>query len=163
MADYAKIVDAGDGALLTQTDAPDVVTYTPNFEVSTIVATNGAATVDLGGSAYELESVIGTPQFVNATAVTVARGWTLTALPSEPLSCDGALVFAPGSTLTLDGFKSPKRMGAAEGATEFVIATAGSIDGLPTLVCAKPQWSLEKAGNALKLKYEPSGCVLLFR
>ena len=163
VADYAEIVDTGDGALLTQTDAPDVVTYTPNFEVSTIVATNGAATVDLGGSAYELESVIGTPQFVNATAVTVARGWTLTALPSEPLSCDGALVFAPGSTLTLDGFKSPKRMGAAEGATEFTIATAGSIDGVPTLVCAKPQWSLEKAANALKLKYEPSGCVLLFR
>ena len=163
VADYAKIVDAGDGALLTQTDAPDVVTRTPNFEVSTIVATNGAATVDLGGSAYELESVIGTPQFVNATAVTVARGWTLTALPSEPLSCDGALVFAPGSTLTLDGFKSPKRMGAAEGVTEFTIATAGTIDGLPTLTGAKPQWSIEKDGNALKLKYTPSGFVLLFR
>ena len=163
VADYAEIVDTGDGALLTQTDAPDVVTYTPNFEVSTIVATNGAATVDLGGSAYGLEGVIGTPLFVNATTVTVARGWTLTALPDEPLSCDGALVFAPGSTLTLDGFKSPKRMGAAEGATEFTIATAGSIDGVPTLVCARPQWSLEKAANALKLKYEPSGCVLIFR
>ena len=163
VADYAKIKDDGDGELLTQTDAPDVVTYTPNFEVSTIVATNGAATVDLGGSAYGLEGVIGTPLFVNASTVTVARGWTLTALPDEPMSCDGTLVFAPGSTLTLHGFKSPKRMGAAEGATEFVIATAGSIDGLPTLVCAKPQWSLEKTGNVLKLKYEPSGCVLLFR
>ena len=163
VADYAKIKDDGDGELLTQTDAPDVVISTPNFEVSTIVATNGAATVDLGGSAYGLKSVIGTPQFANATTVTVSETWTLTSLPPVPLSCDGALVFAPGSTLTLDGFKSPKRMGAAEGATEFTIATAGSIDGVPTLVCARPQWSLEKAANALKLKYEPSGCVLLFR
>ena len=163
VADYAKIKDDGDGELLTRNNAPDVVTRTPNFEVSTIVATNGAATVDLAGCAYELEAVVGTPQFENATAVTVARGWTPTALPSEPLSCDGALVFAPGATLTLDGFKSPKRMGAAEGATEFKIATAGSIDGMPTLVCAKRQWSIEKTGNVLKLKYEPSGCVLLFR
>lgn len=163
VADYAQIVDTGDGALLTQTDAPDVVTRTPNFAVSTLVATNGVSALDLAGCSYGLEAVVGTPQFVNATTVTVSETWTLTSLPPLPMSCDGTLVFAPGSTLTLDGFKSPKRMGAAEGVTEFTIATAGTIDGLPTLTGAKPQWSIEKDGNALKLKYTPSGFVLLFR
>lgn len=163
VADYAKIVDAGDGALLTQTDAPDVVTRTPNFAVSTLVATNGVTELDLSGCSLAIPRIVGTPSFVHADTLTIGADWTLTALPSAPLACDGTLVFAEGATLTLDGFTTPSRMGAAGGAMEFAIARADAIEGLPTLVCGSKCWKLVKEDTVLKLQYVPSGLVVLLK
>lgn len=160
---YVEIADTGDGDFLTQGNTPDVVTRTMPITVETLVATGGVSAVDLDSCDYAFNAIVGYPTFARAGKVTVVQDWTLTALPSAPLDCDGTLAFAEDATLTLDGFTTPSRMGAVGGATEFEIARAHVIEGLPTLVCGSKCWKLVKEDTVLKLRYVPSGLVVFFR
>ena len=103
-SDFDYIVDAGDGDLLTLTDDDDVTTrLLPAFE--TVVATNGAATLDMNGNDAVVGNLMGFPAVVNGGRFTVTNDWWLTALGTATF--DGKVEFAAGTTLTIEGVTAP--------------------------------------------------------
>lgn len=156
-SDFDYIVDAGDGDLLTLTDDDDVTTrLLPAFE--TVVATNGAATLDMNGNDAVVGNLMGFPAVVNGGRFTVTNDWRLTAL--DTATFDGAVEFAAGTTLTLEGVTAP----SAE--SEWTILTAADgVTGLPAVVAgtAKGKWSLSSDGASLKLTYRPKGFSVVIR
>ena len=158
VVDYKTIIDSGDGDLLTLTDDEDTVIrhLPPTFEM--IVATNGTVTLDMNGNDYEVKELVGFPTVVNCENFTVTNDWRLTAL--DTATFDGAVEFAAGTTLTLEGVTAP----SAE--SEWTILTAADgVTGLPAIVAgtAKGKWSLSSDGASLKLTYRPKGIAVVIR
>lgn len=156
-SDFDYIVDAGDGDLLTLTDDDDVTTrLLPAFE--TVAATNGAATLDMNGNDAVVGNLMGFPAVVNGGRFTVTNDWRLTAL--DTATFDGAVEFAAGTTLTLEGVTAP----SAE--SEWTVLTAADgVTGLPAVVAGttKGKWSLSSDGASLKLTYRPKGIAVVIR
>ena len=157
VADYKKIIDSGDGDLLTLTDTEDtVIRHRPVFD--TVVATNGVATLDMNGSDYAVRNLVGFPSVVNCGTFSVTNDWRLTALGTATF--DGAVEFADGTTLTIDGIERP----SAE--SEWTILTAADgMTGLPAVVSdtVRGSWSVAVDGAALKLAYRPKGFRFIVR
>ena len=154
-SDFDYIVDAGDGNLLTLTDDDDVTTrLMPMFD--TLVATNVMATLDMNGNDYAVKDLVGCPTVVNCGTFSVTNDWRLTSLGTATF--DGAVEFADGATLTIDGVRMPS------GVTEQTILTAaGGVTGLPAVVSdsARGSWSVTVDGSSLKLLYRPSGSIIV--
>ena len=161
VADYSKIVDSGDGHLLTLTDDADtVIRKLPVFD--TVVATNAAATLDLNGNDYTVNDLVGFPSLVNAGTFTVNNDWRLTFIGT--VTCDGKVVFASDATLTVDA-RTPAAFGRS-GENEWIIMTAeGGIDGCPRLNApdVKGTWKVSVDGNAVKLSFAPKGLSVIIR
>lgn len=158
IADYKKIVDSGDGDLLTLTDDEDEIIRHPLPAFETVVATNGTSTLDMNGSDYAVKNLVGFPSVVNCGTFSVTNDWRLTALGTATF--DGAVEFADGTTLTIDGVRMPA------GVTEQTILTAaGGVTGLPAVVSdpSGGSWSVAVDGTSLKLSYRPSGLLLIVR
>ena len=159
VADYEKIIDSGDGDLLTLTDAKDeVIHHLPVFE--TIVATNGAVTLDMNNNncTYTLKNLVGTPTVVNCGQFLITDDWRLTDLCSAA-AFEGAVEFAEGATLTLDLPEPPA------GESEVEILSADRIAGLPTVVSdsTRGTWALSATESSLKLKWRPLGFRMIIR
>ena len=158
VADYKKIVDSGDGDLLTLTDDEDEIIRYPLPAFATVVATNGVATLDMNGSDYAVRNLVGFPSVVNCGTFSVTNDWRLTALGTATF--DGAVAFAAGTTLTIDGIERP----SAE--SEWTILTAADgMTGLPAVVSdtVRGSWSVAVDGAALKLAYRPKGFRFIVR
>ena len=166
VADYAKIVDAGDGALLTQTDALDVVTRTPNFAVSTLVATGGVSAVDFDSCDYAFRGVLGSPAILRcgnlsiSESLTVGRG----AYAGQAMTSDGRVTFGEGAKVVVD---FAGRFRPTTGSVTILTAADGIV-GEPTLEVAagiRGTFSLRKSddGKSLILGYQPDGMMLIFR
>ncbi|MBR3823137.1 MAG: hypothetical protein IKJ37_16145, partial [Kiritimatiellae bacterium] len=161
VADYSKIVDSGDGHLLTLADDADtVIRKLPVFD--TVVATNAAATLDLNGNDYTVNDLVGFPSLVNAGTFTVNNDWRLTFIGT--VTCDGKVVFASDATLTVDA-RTPAAFGRS-GENEWIIMTAeGGIEGCPRLNApdVKGTWKVSVDGNAVKLSFAPKGLSVIIR
>jgi hypothetical protein len=161
VADYSRIVDSGDGHLLTLTDDEDtVIRKLPMFD--TVVATNGAATLDLNGNDYAVSNLVGFPSLLNAGTFSVNNGWSLTSIGT--VTCDGKVVFASDATLTMDA-RTPAAFGRS-GETEWIIMTAeDGIVGCPRLNApnVKGTWKVSVDGNAMKLSFAPKGLSIVIR
>ena len=161
VADYSRIVDSGDGHLLTLTDDEDtVIRKLPMFD--TVVATNGAATLDLNGNDYAVSNLVGFPSLLNAGTFSVNNGWSLTSIGT--VTCDGKVVFASDATLMMDA-RTPAAFGRS-GETEWIIMTAeDGIVGCPRLNApnVKGTWKVSVDGNAMKLSFAPKGLSIVIR
>ena len=161
VADYSRIVDSGDGHLLTLTDDEDtVIRKLPVFD--TVVATNAAAALDLNGNDYAVSNLVGFPSLVNAGTFTVNNDWCLTSIGTA--TCDGRVAFASDATLTVES-RTPAGLGRG-GETEWVVMTAeGGIEGCPRLNApdVKGTWKISVDGNAMKLSFAPKGLAIVIR
>ena len=127
-------------------------------ETQGFVARNGVATLDMNGSDYAVKNLVGCPSVVNCGTFSVTNDWRLTSLGTATF--DGAVEFADGATLTIDGVRMPS------GVTEQTILTAaGGVTGLPAVVSdsARGSWSVTVDGSSLKLLYRPSGSIIIVK
>ena len=166
VADYATIVDAGDGELLTRNNTPDVVTRTMPIAVETLVATGGVSAVDFDSCDYALRGVVGSPAILRcgnlsiSESLTVGRG----AYARQAMTSDGQVTFGEGAKVVVD-FGGRFRP-TAESVT--ILTAADGIVGEPSLELAagiRGTFSLQKSddGKSLILGYQPDGMMLIFR
>lgn len=165
VVDYAKIVDSGDGELLTLTDTPDTV-ITTEIRFDTVVATNEIATLDVSGAEYTVANVVGFPAVVNCPNLTVTNGLTVGrgAYASKTMTADGKVTFGANAKVVVD-FGGRFRPTADE---VTVLTAEGGIAGDPALELASPsrgEFSLRKSddGKSLILGYKPAGLILFFK
>lgn len=165
VVDYAKIVDSGDGELLTLTDTPDTV-ITTEIRFDTVVATNEIATLDVSGAGYTVANVVGFPAVVNCPNLTVTNGLVVGrgAYASKSMTADGKVTFGADAKVVVDfggRFRPPS--------DEVTVLTAeGGIAGEPALELASPsrgEFSLRKSddGKSLILGYKPAGMILILK
>lgn len=165
VADYSKIVDAGDGDFLTQTDAQDVITKVV-AQFDAIVATNGVSTLDLNGQDYTVANVVGFPAFANCGTIVVTNALTVgrDAYASKAMTADGKVTFGEGAKVVVD-FGGKFRPTANSVA---ILTAADGIEGEPAVEVAdgvRGTFSLHKSvdGKTLCLDYQPDGMILIFR
>ena len=165
VADYAKIVDSGDGELLTLTDTPDTVIST-EVRFDAVVATNEVATLDVSGAEYTVANVVGFPAVVNCPNLTVTNGLTVgrDAYASKTMTADGKVTFGANAKVVVD-FGGRFRPTADE---VTVLTAEGGIAGEPALELAAPsrgEFTLRKSddGKSLILGYKPAGLILFFK
>jgi hypothetical protein len=163
-ADYRKLVDPGDGSLLTW-DIPDRVTE----GVTTVPGTDDV----IGGLApvfrkmrfapgtgadfrynYSVEALEGFPAITGATEhFTVSSNWTVRTsevAAGNKLTTPGRLVFAPGATVSVVG--TPP---AADSYPQiFVIARSGIPDeSLPEIADgASGKWTVRRSADGLDVE-----------
>ena len=176
-ADYQKLIDPGDGSLLTW-DLPDQVIEGVTTVPGTEDAIGSAAPVfrkmrfaaGTGADfryAYSLESLEGFPAITGATDhFTITSNWTVRAseiVAGDKLSTPGRLVFAPGATISMEGSlplqESYPRV--------FVIARSGIPDeSLPEIAKGEKRgWAVQRSadGLAIELVQTAKGLKIIFR
>lgn len=161
ITDFDKLVDPGDGSLLTVDAISPEDFHTPEFTSLSFAA---GTTFDQAGVPVSLANLTGLPTLVNAPGLMVADSWTLVKAAVDAggtLAVNGTLRFGAGCVLSADDL--PAKPGT-DGA--YVIATATSVEGAPTIAPDSPlaaKWKIETTATDVKLRYVPSGMVLIFR
>ena len=172
--DYVKLIDPGDGSLLTwglpaegQTEVqiPGTDRTVRLFtEFATMKFARGAG-LKVERKDFELKDLEGVPFVEGATnSFAIASSWTVDAADlaaGQKLSVSGKLKFKPGMTLV------PSRGNrTAKSGVMYVLAEAeGGIEGLPELPeDAVANWTLVKSpdGKTLRLGYS-TGLMLIVR
>ena len=176
-ADYRKLVDPGDGSLLTW-DIPDQViegvttvpgtenvigAAAPTFRKMRFAAGTG---VDFRYN-YSVEALEGFPAITGVTDhFTITSNWTVRAneiVVGDKLTTPGRLIFAPGATISMDGSlplqESYPRV--------FVIARSGILDtSLPEIAKGEKRgWSVQRSADGLdiELVQTAKGLKIIFR
>ena len=169
-ANYAKLVDSGDGSFLrsamTKAEA-EVDAYRPVFDGP---ATFGPGTsIDFGDAApyvpFVFNGLSGCPAIANGELV-VSNGWTVAHAQAavQPLTvADGAkLTFAAGTTLSIADIELFSR--SASGTPLVRAEDADAITGLPTLTGVGNKWKLKASDDGTTLSLvDVSGTLMLFR
>ena len=174
VADYAKLVDPGDGSFLRRSldAASEVASLRPSFGGS--VAFAAGTTLDLGdanGAApLAVSALEGLPSVTNGVLNVAGATWTVSA---ADIAAGGALQIADGATVT---FPSEVTIDVTDAATlrrawgvrRGVIlsaATAAAYPSATTFVLSDAakaaNWRLERVGNALQLVYSPGGMLII--
>ena len=166
--DYKKLVDPGDGSLLTfdvptaaETRHPvtgEPIAFLPEIPDAKFAADTG---MNLGGYPWTFETVEGWPNFVDGD-VTVNEDWTFD--PKDvgvaQFEIEGKLTFSPGARIVLPDVGKPTSAGRSG---EVVLGTAsGGIEGAPTSD-DPDRWSVRVDGSSLKATYHPDGMVIMLR
>ena len=176
-ADYQKLIDPGDGSLLTW-DLPDQVIEGVTTVPGTAETVGSAAPVfrkmrfaaGTGADfryAYRLESLEGFPAITGATDhFTVTSNWTIRAseiVSGCRLTTPGRLAFASGATISMEGSlplqESYPRV--------FVIARSGIPDeSLPEIAKGEKRgWAVQRSADGLdiELVQTAKGLKIIFR
>ena len=170
-SDYAKLIDPGDGSLLTWARPEDIVpgetvspegrvvpNTVPVFKKMRFAAGTG---VSFALRSYALAELEGLPAVTGAAeGLSITSRWTVAAADiaaGRKLTAEGPLAFGEGAVLEIDG--EVRGLSAT-----FTIAEAtGGITGHPTLSpTTSTAWHLRRDGNSLKLDWT-KGMMLIFR
>ena len=176
-ADYQKIVDPGDGSLLTW-DLPNQViegvttipgteeTVGPSAPVFRKMRFAAGTGVDFRNS-YSVESLEGFPAITGEIErFTVASNWTVRAsevAAGEKLTTPGCLVFASGATISMEG-KLPLQSAYPK---VYVIARSGVADeSVPEITEGEGRgWSVQRSADGLNIELVQvaKGLRIIFR
>lgn len=161
ITDFDKLIDPGDGSLLTVDAISPEDFHTPEFTSLSFAA---GTTFDQAGVPVSLANLMGLPTLANAPGLEITDSWTLVKAAVDAggtLAVNGTLRFGAGCVLSADNL--PAKPGT-DGA--YVIATATSVEGAPTIAPDSPlaaKWKVETTATDVKLRYVPSGMVLIIR
>ena len=162
VADFVKLEDGGTGRLLTIDEVDDetaAAALLPTFGVLDCAA---GTTFDLNGNDFRQGRLVGLPTVANGN-LSIDEAWTVAKSDVEDgqtMSVGGRLTFGDGTVISVDGAAPVKGTGA------YVLATAASIAGTPTIdpLCASAKnWRVKTTATEVKLVYQPSGTIILFQ
>ncbi len=151
VANFVKLDDGGTGRLLTIDDADETASsdLLPKFDD---LAFATGTVFDLNGNSFTQGRLSGFPAVKNGD-LALAEKWTVAVddiAGGAKLTVDGTLSFADGATISGVGETVLKHRDS----TEYVIATAASITGRPTLDKASAvlsNWKVETTATEVKL------------
>ena len=118
-----------------------------------LVFSAGAALDLSGNTVFPVANLTGSPLVTNAPVFKVTNNWTICAADfpkadasvRHPMVVDGKLVFASGSTFSIDDEKAIERSGV-------VVATAtGGVQGRPRAAAGFRKWMVVVDGNNVLL------------
>lgn len=177
--DYVKLVDPGDGSLLTWALPEDVeqgvttvpgtgrkVYVKPSFENMAFAAGTGIVS---GHESFSVENLEGLPVITGMTgSFTIGSSWTIDAVDivgGAKLSTEGSLTFASGSAITV---LDETRIGRRKGDVSFVVAEAAGGIVWPEDVKvygATLEWhlSLSADGKQIIGRHVPVGTKVILR
>lgn len=161
-ADYERLVDPGDGSVLTLTaDPAQLPKKVPSFDAMRFAQ---GTYLDAGGNDVTVPELTGYPEIRNGN-LTVTGSFNLeAAMAIGCASVNGALTFANGCTFSVDDTKAlRKKFRDAGKSFPCVIAEADEIVGCPK--SADNQWtvSVSADGKQLLLNYRPKGLTVIIR
>lgn len=170
VSDFSKLVDPGDGSLLTYRRPEDDECPVPGSDVileagcggifDRIVSADGA-TLDLDGGTYEVKNYIGFGKIVNCQSFEIKSAWTVDVgdvMSGGQLSAP-KLVFGDNAVIrVVNNGNSKSKVG------RYVIFSGGDVVGVPKLTVEdEKNWRLELADEKITLIREHTGLVVICR
>ncbi len=150
---YSSLSDAGDGALVTQTnEGTREVSFTNIAELKL----SGTGSVDLRGNAYSFEKVFASGGEVTNGHVTISQTLTVAPLSGCFKVMDGDVQFAEGAMLVLDDEGLDKK-------TVYTAIQADEISGVKPTLVASDGWRLRQSGSGTFEVYYQKGLVIIVR
>lgn len=178
-SDYIKLIDPGDGSLLTWALPGDIesgVTPIPGKDRNAVYGIAQFANVKFAaGTGMESEvdtislpGIEGLPTVAGATnLLTITESWTIPAagfFGGTVLTTSGRLALGAGATVSIE---DDDRVGRTSGESVFTVATAEGGIEWPTdvSVSGSPEWKLFLSADAKTLyaKHVPRGTIISLR
>lgn len=169
VANYSKLIDPGDGSLLTyrrpeddDCPIPGTGTVLPagSGGVFTTVSCAAGTVLDFAGGSYRFTDLKGIPQVEDADELTIDGTWTIDVadIVSGAKLAAGKISFGPSAAIRI------VNPGSVRGARGQYVLTQGEVVGLPELVVEdKRAWKVSKTDDGIVLTCIPNGMILLFR